>query len=310
MKKMILLLLVLALGMPRSHGQETGGLRPESRQDLRRELRRDSFAVHFAFNKYDQIEEGDKALKGHWQELAAVMGNPDSITITGFTDAVGTEAYNQTLSLMRARYIASWFGGMAKHNASFAVKIRVRGMGKQRPVSTIDSMNRRAEVTLYYRNDERSPAGDAGRPDGNAKRPDSHEFRSADTSLAGAPGSVIDTVMTLVNIFFVQNSPELTASSRMAMPSVINSLKRYKDRNLRILGNCNSPGAVLESYDPLFILSVNRARVIYEYLIREGFDARKMAYKGLGNSVMKNPHPYTREQMEENMRVDVEVFKK
>lgn len=285
MKKMILLLLALDLGVFRSHGQE-----------IRRELRRDSFVVHFAFNKYDTIEEGDKALRGHWKELAAVVGNPDSITITGYTDTVGTEVYNQTLSLLRARYIATWFSGMAIRDASFVSKIRVEAMGKQRPVSTIDSLNRRVEVKLYYGN--------------VAKRPDGNALPSADTSVAGGAGSVIDTVMTLVNIFFVQNSPELTASSRMAMPSVINSLRRYKDRNLRILGNCNSPGAVLESYDPLFILSVNRAKVIYKYLIGEGFDARKMSYKGLGNSVMKNPHPYTKEQMEENMRVDVEVYKK
>jgi outer membrane protein OmpA-like peptidoglycan-associated protein len=264
------------------------------------EIRRNSFVVHFAFNKYDTTEESAEALKGRWKELAAAMENPDSITITGFTDTVGTVGYNKILSLMRARHIAAWFSEVSAHDESYAGKIRVQAMGKQRPVSTIDSLNRRVELRFYYRL----------AVNGTAKNPDGDAVGLKDTSAAVARGGVIDTVVTLVNIFFVQNSPELTSSSRMAMPSVINSLKRYKDRNLRILGNCNSPGAVLESYDPLFILSVNRARVVYEYLIREGFDAQKLSYKGLGNSVMKNPHPYTREQMEENMRVDVEVYKK
>jgi outer membrane protein OmpA-like peptidoglycan-associated protein len=274
MKKMILLLLAFHSGLSRGHGQE---------------IKPDSLVLHFAFNRYDTIEESAEALHDRWKNLAKAiaMENPDSITITGFTDAAGSVGYNKILSLRRARHIAAWFNEQSAHDASFAGKIRVQAMGKQRPVSTIDSLNRRVELRFYYRF--------AGK---------------AVTNAAIARGGVIDTVVTLVNIFFVQNSPELTASSRMAMPSVISSLRRYQDRNLRILGNCNSPGAVLESYDPLFILSVNRAKAIYDYLIGEGFDARKMSYKGLGNSVMKNPHPYTREQMEENMRVDVEVFKK
>jgi outer membrane protein OmpA-like peptidoglycan-associated protein len=266
--------------------------------------------VHFAFNKYDTIEEDARALKGRWRELAVAMENSDSIVITGYTDTAGTEGYNKILSLIRARHIAAWFNEGSTHDARHAGRIRVQAMGKQRPVSTIDSLNRRVEIKFYYRFAPKDGAKDGAKEKAIAKNPDGDAVGLGDSSAAVVRGGVIDTVVTLVNIFFVQNSPELTSSSRMAMPSVINSLKRYKDRNLRILGNCNSPGAVLESYDPLFILSVNRARVVYEYLIREGFDAQKLSYKGLGNSVMKNPHPYTREQMEENMRVDVEVYKK
>ncbi len=272
------------------------------------ESRRDSLVVHFAFNKYDSVEEGSEVLKGHWKELTAAMENPDSITITGYTDTAGTEAYNKNLSLMRARHIAGWFSAMMMDDAGFGGKIRVQGMGKQRPVSAVDSLNRRVELRFYYRLTANGTGEKTVKK--TPKETDQQADGSGDTSATVAQRGVIDTVVTLVNIFFVQNSPELTSSSRLAMPSVINSLRRYKDRDLRILGNCNSPGAVLESYDPLFILSVNRARVVYEYLIREGFDARKLSYKGLGNSVMKNPHPYTREQMEENMRVDVEVYKK
>ena len=60
--------------------------------------------------------------------------------------------------------------------------------------------------------------------------------------------------------------------------------------------------------DPLFILSVRRAKFIYEYLVDAGFDPAKLTYKGMGNATPINPHPITKEEMYANMRVEIKVY--
>lgn len=75
--------------------------------------------------------------------------NKTSITIVGFTDDVGGDAYNQVLSEKRARSVGDYLIGQHVSPA----RIFTQGMGKRYPIASNDTArgraeNRRVEITL------------------------------------------------------------------------------------------------------------------------------------------------------------------
>jgi outer membrane protein OmpA-like peptidoglycan-associated protein len=64
-----------------------------------------------------------------------------TLSVDGYTDGIGTEAYNQKLSVRRAQAVADYLakGGIA------ASRMTVRGFGKSNPVASNDTAEGRAE---------------------------------------------------------------------------------------------------------------------------------------------------------------------
>ncbi|AJQ92488.1 OmpA family protein [Gynuella sunshinyii] len=83
--------------------------------------------------------------------VATVLEEYEStlITIDGYTDSVGSESYNQTLSEKRAMSVATYLAGKGIQTARLAA----RGFGESNPVATNATaegraQNRRVELTL------------------------------------------------------------------------------------------------------------------------------------------------------------------
>jgi outer membrane protein OmpA-like peptidoglycan-associated protein len=280
----------------------------------------DTIMVHFPFNSYHVSDHNGMVLKAYLQSPGWLTGNIRSIQITGHTDSKGSAPYNRRLSVKRARSVENFI----KSNVLLpsTVTYRLGGMGKEQPVSNIDSLNRRTAIIFTYTVGGRNKNPVAVKDSGMT----SVKLQCIDSPLIGqrlqgesAPPAApmhhetieyeIDTVMTLTYIYFVEERPWLTPSSIMAMPSVIRNLNKYKSSILEIDGYCNSLEPNLSESDPLFKLSVARAKVICEYLVDAGFDPNKMTYKGLGNSVLKISHPATDDEARENMRVEIKIYK-
>jgi len=98
-------------------------------------------------------------------------------------------------------------------------------------------------------------------------------------------------------------------ASTQTLPKHLDYLLTLKDRFLEIDGYCNSPGPPLKSSDPLYILSERRAKFIYDRLVEKGFDTSRVIYKGKGNTNPRSAHPTTRDEMDKNMRVEIQVFR-
>jgi len=76
--------------------------------------------------------------------------------------------------------------------------------------------------------------------------------------------------------------PALTAAENAAIPLVIAGFSKGK--------------------------AVDRAKLVYRLLSEEGIPARRMSYKGMGNTEMIYPHARTEEEMRKNMRVEIFVI--
>ena len=246
-----------------------------TRQAAAQQVRADTLVVHFAFDR-STIRPCDSATLAN---LAA--RTPDSILLLGYTDTTGTNPYNQRLSYRRAL--------AAKAALRLQIPIRLEARGEADPLPGDDSLSRRALLILYY---HVNPA------------PVAHVDTPQRVKLPGEP----DTVISLNHINFIANRSELTDAAREALPSEVANLRYFSNRWLEIDGFCNQPGPPLAKTDPLFILSVDRAKYIYHYLITQGFDSGHLSYKGLGNASPVNAHPTTKGEMDQNMRVEIKVF--
>ncbi|MGD0038120.1 MAG: OmpA family protein [Bacteroidota bacterium] len=100
--------------------------------------------VNFEFNKATLTKYSEKIL---WRAYNALVANPNvSVVITGHTDNVGSQKYNQALSLKRAQAVKNWL--VEKGIAS--KRMRTVGRGENEPVASNDTeegrlQNRRME---------------------------------------------------------------------------------------------------------------------------------------------------------------------
>ena len=270
--------------------------------------RRDTLILHFAFNNY-RIQPADSA---HLYQIFSAAG-ADSISITGYTDKVGTVAYNQRLSRQRADAAYRWIRQANNHSPETpAPRGQVIGGGIAPTPQRSDSDNRRVEIVYYHTLSDAGNAGAAPRSsDARASRPNDSivVVKSVPADSSNIPDSTRPTaVLALHRINFIVDTPIPTDSTRSILPQFITELRQFKDRRLEIDGYVNSLVPLRGAKDPLFVLSVRRAKFIYDYLVNAGFDPDKLTYKGMGNASPINPNPITREEMNANMRVEIKVY--
>ena len=255
--------------------------------------RRDTLLLHFAVDKYD-IRPADTAQGARlFHDTTFGVKNIDSILITGYTDKTGTLVHNQGLSGQRA--------GAALN--LLEMQLRDRDTLRWRPGETYrwrlmpggiaptpersDSDNRRAEIVISYHPDAPPPA---------------------DTAVALHRDSTQPTAVISLPINFVVDTPVPTDATVLILPGYVDQLRKYADHRMEIDGFCNSLVPLSGADDPLFKLSVKRAKFMYDYLIAAGFDPAKLTYKGMGNASPINPDPVTRQEMDANMRVEIKVY--
>ena len=95
--------------------------------------------VNFEFNKATLTRDSESILEEAYNALVA---NPDvQVEISGHTDNVGSDAYNQALSLRRAQAVKNWLvrRGVAGN------RMKTAGKGEMEPVATNDTADGRAE---------------------------------------------------------------------------------------------------------------------------------------------------------------------
>jgi len=94
----------------------------------------------FAFDSAELTQPQPKL-----DEIARVLGasgGNESITITGYTDRLGSEAYNQKLSQRRADAVKAYLAGKGVSTS----RLNAQGKGEANPVVQCDQKNRAALI--------------------------------------------------------------------------------------------------------------------------------------------------------------------
>jgi OOP family OmpA-OmpF porin len=103
----------------------------------------------FDFDKYALKPEGKEAISGIVDEIKTSKNKVIDINVVGHTDSVGTEEYNQELSVRRANAVKDY---MVSEGVDPSI-IDVKGMGEAEPVASNSTaegraQNRRVEISV------------------------------------------------------------------------------------------------------------------------------------------------------------------
>ena len=270
--------------------------------------RQDTLILHFRLDSY-RIEPADSTRLTSLKSTGA-----DLVLITGYTDKTGTLAYNQRLSRQRANAAARLLTSGPSQTSGrpqTAGQPQAIGGGVAPTPRRSDSDNRRVEIVYYNPTvshydtvtQTKPAAGKTGAPTDSIV-----VVKSTPADSATADSTRPKAILALHHINFIVDTPIPTDATRHILPQFITELERFKDHHLEIDGYVNSLSPMRGPKDPLFILSVRRAKFIYDYLIDAGFDPARLSYKGMGNATPVNPHPVTKADMDANMRVEIKVY--
>jgi outer membrane protein OmpA-like peptidoglycan-associated protein len=113
-------------------------------------LSKEQRTVYFDFNK-STLNASEKAKLDHVAKVIAHSKEVKSVDILGFADKIGKNSYNQALSKRRAETVKSYLSAKGLRTN----KVRVEGMGEEKPVTSCDSNADRASLIACLAADRR-----------------------------------------------------------------------------------------------------------------------------------------------------------
>jgi outer membrane protein OmpA-like peptidoglycan-associated protein len=263
----------------------------------------DSIVVYFDFNRWEIAPGADSAL--HLLERAG--RDPSRISLSGYCDAVGSNGYNDTLSMRRALAVRRY---LLRGLPASAIT-EVRGFGKRQPLNENltreeRAMNRRVVVVVEFAAGDSAPPV-AGKPSSGHASPPRGPISAALKDSATAVG----TSLVLKNVNFYGGRHFPLDSAYAALNDLLRAMRDNPRLVIRIEGYvCCTPdsmdGPDLDTRKPN--LSVARARFVYDYLLQHGIDSARMSYVGFGGANKIYPLERDPTEMALNRRVEVRVM--
>jgi outer membrane protein OmpA-like peptidoglycan-associated protein len=229
--------------------------------------------IYFGTDQFD-ISVSSQHILEHW-----LAKNPTAVIdrIFGYCDSRGTDAYNDTLSVKRAKTI---FEFLAHKKAVFSKDFEIQGLGENFDPSGRLAENRK--VIIFY----------------TIPKPG-----KLATDISSAQ---IGDKIKLDNLYFFNLSDRIVPESRQTLSELLAVLENNSNIKIEIQGHicCQTAHDTDYSY-----ISTARAKAIYNYLIANGIASDRLSYKGFGVSRPIHPIPEkTPKEEDENRRVEIEVI--
>jgi len=242
----------------------------------------DKCTVFFDFNKHDLNAAAN-------EKLVAWMTENPSIEVTkiyGFCDWKGTNTYNDSLSIKR---VTTVFNFLKKNNIKVKEGYEIKGFGEDFEQSKIQSENRKVLIVFEPKKEE-PPVVVALDDD---KVPMAEKFKIAK----------VGDKIKLKNLYFYNMTPRILPTSKPALIELLCVLQDNPKLKIEIQGHI----CCQKVYD-INELSVMRARAIYNYLVSQRINRKRLTYKGFGTSHPIHPIPEkNKEEEEENRRVEIMI---
>lgn len=227
-------------------------------------------SVYFEFDKYNMTEKQAADAVNFVSSIDTTR--VESIQIYGYCDDRGKDAYNYKLSTNRANTIKD---KMIEKGIKNKIIVTIEGKGRILLEEDIDnvtearSKNRRVDIVVNFRPAPPPPL-----------QPGMYDMIKKNM--------VVGDRVLLQNILFERGSSKLTTKSRLELDKIAKLLLKYKTLEFEIQGHvCCTPSFQKEAIDKdtkKRELSKNRAFSVYKYLVSKKVNAKRMTYKGYGNT--------------------------
>ena len=259
--------------------------------------------------KIDLLVYNDKIISG------------SSVMVIGYADYLGSEGYNKNLSMQRAKNTRDYLvkNGLNASDIKMCVgegEVQRRGLTDKEGYPT----DRRVDIVVNNsgnRTDrsitQTSTSGlklAGGRP-----KKDTATFRSgrSTSEIKELPTLQEGQTILLKNVYFPPGRHLIKPESFPTLEKLFAVLKQNPTIRISIEGHVccihDVPDA-LDSDTDEPILSVNRARAIYQYLIDKGIDAGRLEYRGFGKQHPVVADEQTEADAERNRRVEIRILSK
>ncbi|MBK6951512.1 MAG: OmpA family protein [Crocinitomicaceae bacterium] len=229
------------------------------------------------------------------------------IEIGGYTDASGSYSENVSLSTQRAKFIYDFLitKGYAPERISY------KGYGPANPIysnkykSTREG-NRRIEVKIINKTQHAgNQLVDESVYENNANVVDAEKLKKMSLSyfFANQGSSELGSVFIIDSLNFPSSMATLPTSGigKENLDKLVTYLKENKYVKITINGYTDASG--IEENN--IVLSDQRAKAVYDYLIANGISASRLSYKGHGsqNPIAPNRYKWGRDI---NRRIEIE----
>jgi len=236
-----------------------------------------SYSIYFNHDQ-NTITNNQNVLFQSFHDSITINNTISSINISGYCNEIGGNDYNIKLSEERAHYIYQ----IIRKDTS--LNIIVDGLGE---IPNVNNENIDEQLT------------------NNRKVMITYTFNNIADDL---PVSLIDIVegekMILKDIMFVRGSTEYMPGSIPTLQKLLTDLKQHKKYHIQIQGHIFD----IHNYEKnipiderILMLSENRAKTVYNYLVDNGIDSSRLSFIGL-----QGKYPLYKEP-EDDRRVEIEV---
>jgi outer membrane protein OmpA-like peptidoglycan-associated protein len=234
--------------------------------------------VYFDFDKYDLNEQGVKKINS-W---IAEGKNYEVTKLYGFCDWKGTNQYNDTLAMKRV-YTVYDFLKLSKIDVK--KEIEIRGFGEDFLQSEVQDENRR--VTIIFQEKKEIPV----------------VVTSEQKLKDKVKGSKVGDLIRLPNFYFFNNSAKIVPKSQPILYDLLCLMNDNPKLKIEIQGHicCKLPSDI-------DAVSTARARAIFNFLVINKVDRKRLSFKGYGVTRPIHPIPEKNTQEEDdNRRVEIMI---
>lgn len=276
---------------------------------------RDTSTVYFEFDRYELTSAGR-------QTLDSILSKPNliSATIYGHTDQLGSEVYNERLSVKRAEAVKNYMLSMGVPESKIKL---VKGFGETMPaIRLLDPVSRQANRRVVIIADYEELARDSVVIEEKTEvqpAQDTQPVKPAEPARPKLIDQVTDTAtragtnIVLKNINFFGGRHVFLPESYPALFELLEVMRRVPSLHIEIQGHicCQTgPGDGLDIDTGEPFLSYNRARAVFEFLVENGIDRKRMSFKGFGHSQPIIAFERTEAERTTNRRVEIKILKK
>jgi outer membrane protein OmpA-like peptidoglycan-associated protein len=266
----------------------------------------DTFKLYFDLNvpvlnekmekKIDLLIYNDKIISG------------SGVTIVGYADFLGSEQYNKDLSMKRAENVRDYLVkyGINQNDIKLCIgrgKVDREGMSDKSGYP----IDRRVDIVMNNKTRKKVPA-EKVKPEKTPRK--DTIVKVSITSIDEMKTLKAGSVFQLKNVYFPADRHVMKPESNVTLEQLYVVLRDHPRMKISIEGHVccihDAPDALdIDTHEP--ILSINRARAIYQYLVEKGIEAARLSYKGFGRSRPVVVNELTEEDAEKNRRVEIRV---
>jgi outer membrane protein OmpA-like peptidoglycan-associated protein len=258
----------------------------------------EKLTIHFDYNKSELTASGLQTLDS-FLKLKPHIDVSAGVHLSGHCDPRGSSEYNINLSKARIESVTSY---LQKNGVGNLIQSQLAA-GEAQPLNSNRdeaemAANRRVEITFT----KVKPVV-AAKP--QEKKTLTEQIKDTATKVGGK--------FVLKNLHFEGGRHVLLPYSVPVLEDLLKTLKEIPTLHIAIEGHvCCAQGTRdgLDIDTRTYDLSVNRARVVYQYLIKNGIDPSRLSWDGYGNRYPLVYPEVTEEERTMNRRVEIKIVKK